>query len=477
LTLRTFLEDLVLFYNHFSLYYLLVINAVNTVLFVLAVRGIRQYRKKRKNWPYQKMISSIHVPPVSILVPCYNEEKTIVDNVESLLSIEYSEFEILVVNDGSQDHSLKKLILAFDLKKLDSPYKKEIPTAKVRGIYQSASRPRLKVVDKENGGKADALNAGINICRYPLFTAIDADSILEKSSLMKVIRPFIDEPDKVAVTGGIVRVVNGSKIHEGFIEEVGLSRKPLAIFQTIEYLRAFLFGRMGWSELDSLLIVSGAFGVFRKSIVLQVGGYTHDTIGEDMELILKIHRHLLEEKKDYRIVFVPDPVCWTQAPEDVRSLRGQRIRWHRGLMDSLLNNRGMLFRPKYGVVGMLALPYYWLIEMIGPIIEILGYVSVLASYFLGLLHVEFALIYFTFAVLYGIFLSLTSVMLEEYNFMKYEKVSDYLLMALYAVLENFGYRQWTTWWRFRAFFGYRRRKNSWGKVQRQVFTEGAAESP
>ncbi len=469
--LKNVISILVIGYNNFALYYLAFINIFNTILFFLAIVGIRKYRSKRQNWPYDQMLSSVNVPPVSILVPCFNEEKTIVDNIESLLSIEYNEFEIVVINDGSNDNTLEKLIKAFELKKIESPYKRAIFTKDVKGIYLSSNMLNLTVVDKENGGKADALNTGVNICKYPLFTAIDADSILEKSSLLKVVRPFIDEPDRVVATGGIVRVVNGSKVKKGFIEEVGLSKKPIAILQTVEYLRAFLFGRMGWSELNSLLIVSGAFGVFKKSIVLKVGGYTKDTIGEDMELIVKIHKYMKKEKKDYDIAFIPDPVCWTQAPEDLKSLKVQRIRWHRGLMDSLTNNKDMLFNRKYGAIGLLALPYYWIVEMIGPIIEILGYISVIASYFLGILNVEFAIIFFIFAVLYGVFLSLSSVMLEEYNFMKYEKISHYLKMVLFAVIENFGYRQLTTWWRFRAFFGYRRKQNKWGDIVRKEFSK------
>lgn len=469
MSLRAIMTNMILGYNNFALYYLIFINIFNTMLILLALRGIKKYRYKLQNWPYYQMIASIYVPPVSILVPCYNEEKTIVDNIESLLSIEYNKFEIIVINDGSNDNTLDTLRKAFDLKRLDSPYRKNIKTKEVRGIYLSSKHPNLTVVDKENGGKADALNVGINICKYPLFTAIDADSILEKNSLIKVVRPFIDEPDRVVATGGIVRIVNGSKIHNGFIEEVSLSRKPIAILQTVEYLRAFLFGRMGWSELNSLLIVSGAFGVFKKDVVFEVGGYAENTIGEDMELVIKIHKYLKEKKMDYDIIFVPDPVCWTQAPEKFSSLKTQRVRWHRGLIDSLINHRDMFLNPKFGLMGILAIPYYWVIEMIGPIIEVLGYITVIASYFLGLLSYEFAIIFFIMSVLYGVFLSLASVMLEEYNFMKYKKIGDYLKMVLYALVENFGYRQLTTWWRAKAFIGYKRKDNKWGQIERQEF--------
>lgn len=468
---NSFIIKLILGYNSFALYYLIFISITSTILFLLALRGIRDYRNKLDNWPYYKMLSSVYVPPVSILVPCYNEEKTIVNNIKSLLSIEYSQFEIVVINDGSKDGTLDVLRKAFDLKKINSPYKKVIMTEEVRGIYLSPNLPNLTIIDKVNGGKADALNVGINICKYPLFTAIDADSILEKNSLLKVVRPFIDDPDKVVATGGIVRILNGSKVKDGYIQEISLSKKPLAIFQTVEYLRAFLFGRMGWSQLNSLLIVSGAFGVFKKDIVLKIGGYSADTIGEDMELIIKVHKHMKREKKDYRIAFVPDPVCWTQAPEDLKSLKGQRVRWHRGLMDSLLNHKDMFLNPEYGIIGMVGIPYYWMVEMLGPIIEVLGYLSIVVSYLLGVLNYEFAIIFFIFAVLYGIFLSIGSVMLEEYNFMKYDKVSDYVKMVVYAIIENFGYRQLNTLWRASAFIGYKRKHNKWGEIERQEFDQ------
>lgn len=466
-----FIIKFILAYNNFALFYLIVTSITTTILFLLAIKGVRNYRNQLKNWPYYKMVTSAYVPPVSILVPSYNEEKTVVNNIKSLLSIEYSQFEVVVINDGSKDSTLDVLRKAFELKRIDKPYQETIITQEIRGVYVSAKTPNLTVIDKVNGGKADALNVGINCCRYPLFTAIDADSILEKNSLLKVIRPFIDDPDKVVVTGGIVRVLNGSKVENGFIQEVFLSKSPLAILQTVEYLRAFLFGRMGWSELNSLLIVSGAFGVFKKDIVLKIGGYSADTIGEDMELIIKVHKYMKREKKQYKIYFIPDPVCWTQAPEDIKSLKGQRIRWHRGLMDSLLNHKDMFLNPKYGIIGMVAIPYYWIVEMFGPMIEVLGYVSVLLSYLLGVLNYDFAIIFFVFSVLYGVFISIGSVMLEENNFMKYDKVSDYVKMVFYAIIENFGYRQLNSLWRVRAFFGYRRKKNNWGEIARQEFDE------
>lgn len=463
------ITKVILAYNNFALTYLIITSITTTILFLLALKGLRDYRNQKKNWPYYKMLSSTYVPPVSILVPSYNEEKTVVNNIKSLLSMEYSQFEVVVINDGSEDETLNVLIKAFDLKRVDQPYQERIPTQKIKGVYVSSTVQNLTVIDKVNGGKADALNVGINSCKYPLFTAIDADSILEKDSLLKVVRPFIDNPDEVVVTGGIVRILNGSKVENGFIQEVFLSKTSLVILQTVEYLRAFLFGRMGWSELNSILIVSGAFGVFKKEVIINIGGYTADTIGEDMELIMKVHKQMRQEKQDYKIHFVPDPVCWTQGPEDIKSLRAQRIRWHRGLIDSLFNHKDMLFNPKYGIVGMIAVPYFWVAEMFGPVIEVLGYVSVLLAYLLGVLNYRFAILFFIFSVLYGVLISIGSIMLEENNFMKYEKISDYVKMIFYAIIENFGYRQLNSFWRVRSFIGYKRKENKWGNIARKEF--------
>ncbi|WZL72710.1 glycosyltransferase [Clostridiaceae bacterium 35-E11] len=458
-------------YNQFVLGYLATINGIYTIILLLSFRELYLHLKRVQYGDYFKMITSSFIPPISILVPSYNEEKTIVENVKSLIALEYGEFEVVVINDGSKDHTLQHLIDSFQLQKVDMPFKKSIETKNIRGIYLSKTIQRLVVVDKENGGKADALNAGINICRYPLFTAIDADSILEKDSLVRVVRPFVEDPDRVVATGGIIRIVNGSKVDRGFIEEIGLSKNGLAMLQTVEYLRAFLTGRAGWNALNGLLIISGAFGVFKKNIVATVGGYTSDTIGEDMELVMKIHRYMYEQKQKYRVVFIPDPVCWTQAPENFKSLSNQRKRWHRGLMDSLISHWKMLFNPQYGRIGMLVIPYYWIFEMIGPFIEMTGYITVGLSFLFGILNLEFAILFFIMAVLYGIFISISSILLEEYTFRRYEKVSEYMRLIFYSIFENFGYRQLTTWWRVRSVFGYRVKKNKWGNIDRQEFRE------
>lgn len=466
--IENYLIKTVIYFNNFVLYYLISVNLIYTILFIISILALYRYHKKIKYWSYEDMIRSSYTPPLSIIVPCYNEEKTIVDNVKGLLSLEYGEFEIIIVNDGSSDSSLKVLKEAFKLQQIDMPYNKQIKTEEIKNIFISSIAENIIVLNKNNGGKADALNAGINICRYPLFTAIDADSIIERSSLLKVVRPFIEDPN-VIVSGGIVRPVNGSTVDKGFIERIRLPKKSLSRLQIVEYLRAFLFGRLGWGLINALMIVSGAFGVFNKKVVIESGGYTSDTIGEDMELIVKIHRKMKEEKKKYKIVFIPDPVCWTQVPEDMKILKSQRMRWHKGLMDTILNHKKMLFNPKYGVIGFVAFPYYFFVEMIGPVIEILGYIFIIVSFWFNLISYEFVFIFFGFAVVYGVFLSLGAILLEEYNFKKYGKVSEFLILVFYSIIENFGYRQVTTIWRFLAFFQYRRKNNKWGDMTRKEF--------
>ncbi|MCC5912251.1 MAG: glycosyltransferase family 2 protein [Clostridiaceae bacterium] len=464
--------QIIIYFNHFILYYLVFVNFIYTLLFILSIGAIYIYRQKNKYWSYEDMISSSYTPPLSIIVPCYNEVQTIVDNIKALLSLEYGEFQLVIVNDGSKDETLEILIKEFELEKIDMPYRRQINTKKVKGVYLSTIIDSIIVLDKENGGKADALNAGINIAEYPLITAIDADSIIERNSLVKVVRPFVENPH-VVVSGGVVRPVNNAIISNGFIEEIRLGKKSLVRFQIVEYLRAFLFGRIGWGVINTLLIISGAFGVFNKKVVIEAGGYTQDTIGEDMELIVKIYRKMKENGKKYKIVFVPDPVCWTQVPEDKKTLKNQRKRWHKGLMDTMLNHVKMLFNPKYGAVGLIAMPYFFFIEMIGPVIEIIGYVFFILSFWYGIISFEFAFIFFGFAVVYGVFLSSGAILLDEYNFKKYDGIWEYLLLIAYSILENFGYRQLTTWWRFVAFWQYKRSGNKWGDMNRKAFNSNA----
>ncbi|KRQ87814.1 Poly-beta-1,6-N-acetyl-D-glucosamine synthase [Caloramator mitchellensis] len=466
------IREIILKFNIFIIYYVMAINLIYFIQLILSSFSLYKYIRKIRYSDYQNYTTSFNMLPISVLVPAYNEEETIVDNVKSLLSLNYPEFEIVVINDGSKDETLKRLIDAFELKEIDQPIRYLVNTKKVLGVYRNIDIPNLVVIDKENGGKADALNAGINVSRYPIFASIDADSILESDSLVRVIMPFIEDKETIAV-GGIVRIANGSKIRRGIIEKVELPKNRVALFQIIEYLRAFLTGRMGWDALNSLLIVSGAFGAFKKDFAVEVGGYTTGTIGEDMEIIVRLHRYMREKKRRYKIKFVPDPVCWTQAPERLRDLRSQRRRWQIGLMDTLLRHKRMLLNPRYGVIGLYAYPYFFFFEMLGPIVEIIGYIFIPVSYILGILNIRYFILFLVASILYGVILSVGAILLEEYTFNKYPSIGQVIKLTLYAIYENFGYRQLTSLYRFEGIFKFRKLKHSWGKIKRKGFAQSA----
>ena len=409
-------------------------------------------------------------PPVSILVPAHNEERTIVSSIQSLLKTDYPDFEIIVVNDGSTDRTMEAVVEAFGLVRFPEAYRTRIPTEQVNAVYASPKFGRVRLIDKVNGGKADALNAGINAARFPLFCVVDADCILQRDSISRVVQPFLEDATTVA-SGGVIRVVNGCRVRDGLLEEVDLPRKLLPMLQTVEYLRAFLFGRLGWSPLNALLIISGAFGVFYKERVIAAGGYRRDTVGEDMELVVRMHDTLRKEKRPYRITFVPDPICWTEVPSDMRSLFNQRLRWQQGLMESLLPNWRLMFRRKGGFAGWVAYPFLLLFECIGPVIEVVGYVAVIVLALLGLLSQEAFVVFLFASVGLGILLSVNAMVLEELSFHLYPRPMQQLKLFLVAVLENFGYRQIMSLCRFVGVVRWvitLGGKSRWGRMRRHA---------
>jgi cellulose synthase/poly-beta-1,6-N-acetylglucosamine synthase-like glycosyltransferase len=334
-------------------------------------------------------------------------------------------------------------------------------------VYESSLYPNLVVVDKVNGGKADALNSGLNLALYPLFCAIDADSILESDALLRLVRPFLEAPGVTIAAGGVIRVANGCDIRAGRVRKVQLVRRTLPLIQIVEYLRAFLFGRMGWSSGNSLLVISGAFGLFDKRTAVQAGGYATDTVGEDMELVVRMHRHLHDRAQPYRIGFVPDPICWTEVPESLRVLRRQRTRWQRGLIDTLWRHRGMMGRPRYGMVGLVALPGFAVFEMLSPVIELSGYVLLPLLLLLGYIDASYAAAFMVLSILYSILVSILAVLLEDITFRRYPNPRDMAFLVGAAVLEHLGYRQLTVWWRVRAFWEFWRGDLSWGAMERR----------
>jgi cellulose synthase/poly-beta-1,6-N-acetylglucosamine synthase-like glycosyltransferase len=413
-------------------------------------------------------------PPISILAPAWNEEATIVASVRSLMQLIYPEYEVIVINDGSKDRTLEVLAQAFDLVPIPEASPVPLRTKAVRAVYGAATYPNLRVVDKENGGKSDALNAGINRARYPLFCCMDADSILQRDSLMRIVQPFLDDPATVAC-GGTIRVANGCEVRGGLLVKAGLPGSFLAALQVVEYLRAFLLGRLGWGPLNAVLVISGAFGLFDKETVMEVGGYRTDTVGEDMELVVRLHRVLRRQGRPYRIVFVPDPVCWTEVPEDLKTLRSQRIRWQRGLAESLMLNRELLFHRGSGASGWLAFPFMLLFELFGPLVELGGYLFMFVCFLVGVLSTSGWIAFLVVAIGFGVLLSVSALLLEELWFHVYPRASDIVLLFLLAVAENFGYRQLNSLWRLIGLLRWMRGgKAQWGTMARKASWNRAA---
>ena len=415
-------------------------------------------------------------PPIALLAPAYNEAMTIAESVRSLLSLHYPSFEVIVVNDGSRDETLQVLIDTFELRPIQRHYDLPINHAPIRGVYGATHQPRLIVVDKENGGKADALNAGINVSRAPIFCSMDADSLLEPDALLRAVRPFVEDPERTVAVGGTVRIANGCTIAHGRVIEVRPPRNLLALLQTVEYLRAFLMARLAWSRINALTIISGAFGLFRRARVIEAGGYTHGTVGEDMELVVKLHRLMRDKGLPYRIGFVPEPVCWTEAPEDLRVLGRQRARWHRGALETFERHSDVLVKPRYGRLAVVGFGYILLVDVLGPIVELLGYLLIPILWMTGVLSTGYLLAFLAVSFTFGVVISVGALALEESELRRFPRARDLVLLTAVAVLENFGYRQLNNLWRLRGVWQYLRRSQSWGTMTRKGFApakEGA----
>jgi cellulose synthase/poly-beta-1,6-N-acetylglucosamine synthase-like glycosyltransferase len=459
-----------------ALLYFALLSCVYLIFTLVAWRRLAAHRRARAFSPLDEIFSSPFTPAVSVVLPAFNEEAGVVPSVTSLLDLRYPRHEVIVVNDGSTDGTLDRLREAFDLVPVREALRTRIATSPVRAAYVSRSHPNLWVVDKVQGGKSDALNAGVNAAAHHLVCAIDADAILEQDALLRVVKPFVDDPELVAAAGGIVRIANGCTIDSGRLVQFGLPRSHVARFQVVEYFRAFLIGRIGFDAISGVLIISGAFGMFKRALVEAVGGYARDTVGEDVELVARLHRYLRDQSEEYRIRFVPDPVCWTEAPEDLRTLARQRRRWQRGLGETLWRHRRLIANPRMGALGTITLPYFLLFEFFGAIFELLGIPIVLAAWLLGALSLEFFIAFLTVSVLLSVLLSIAAILLEEYAVRRHERGSEIARLVLYGIAENFGYRQLTAFWRCRGTLDLATRRRGWGEMRRRGL-ERRAEAP
>ncbi len=463
--------------------YSVLVNASFMVLTGLALADITGYRRRLDFAGYDEWFRDPNTQGVSVLMPAYNESATIVQSVHAMISLRYPDLEVVVIDDGSRDDTAAKLVAEFDLVEVPLVPGGSLPTiGEVRSTWVSRrGAHNLAMVSKANGGKADALNAGINHARKELVCMVDADSLLDPQALLNVARPFADHPGGVVAVGGVVRVANGSRVDRGRVTNVRMPRRLLARIQVVEYLRAFLMGRAGWSRIGGLLIISGAFGIFRKDVLLDAGGLATDCIGEDAELVVRTHRMLADRGDRAEVVFVPEPVAWTEVPDTPAVLRDQRRRWHRGLAEVFMRHRGMLFRPRYGVVGMVTMPWFLVFELLGPVVELLG-----LAYFVFLLlawgaeHVMFPeldlvnpdvlVILLTASVLFSAFVTLVALLAEEISFRRYRGLPDLFRAIVAAFEENLGYRQLNAWWRLGGIVeALRKTRHDWGDMGRKGF--------
>jgi cellulose synthase/poly-beta-1,6-N-acetylglucosamine synthase-like glycosyltransferase len=473
LHVKTYIID----FNYYLAFYAAVINAIYLGFALLSRFHVSLQERIWRCKSIRMLFKKKMLPTVSVIVPAFNEEKIIIESANSLLNLAYPDYELLVVNDGSKDHTLDVLIRYFDLKRVDYSYPKRLNTEPIRGIYKNPLYPKLIVVDKENGGKADSLNAGIVLSNKDYFCCIDSDSLLEKDALLKLASQTLDEGTETPALGGNIIPINGCKVERGFISEVKIPNNPIARFQTMEYIRAFMSGRLGWAYINCLLIISGAFGLFRKERAIAVGGYLTkkekyrtDTVGEDMEVVVRISRMMREQGKKYRINYCYNANCWTEVPETMQSLKKQRYRWHRGLIEILYFHRKVLFNPRYGRMGMVSMPYFFIFELAGPLIEVQGYLMVIAAIFLGLFNWQIALLLLFTNILLGVSVSITSLIVTEKD-NHYYSYGDVLKLAFCAVIENFGARQVLSFWRVFGYFKMFGKDQGWGSQVRKGFKQ------
>lgn len=463
------------------IHYSILLYAIFVMVSYLTLAGIsigaaRIYLRKSSYVEYKNILNSEEAPSVSLIAPAYNEGMSIVENIRSLLSIHYVNFEVIIVNDGSKDDTLTKCIDAYDLERVSFFYNPRLATKRVRGVYKSRN-PAMKhlvVVDKENGGKADALNTGINISKNDYIVCIDVDCVLEQDAILKMMKPFVDQTDKMVIaTGGVIRIANSCKIENGKLVEVNVPKKWLPRVQVLEYIRAFLLGRLAWSMMDGLLLISGALGVFHKELVIEAGGYNHNTVGEDMELIVRMRKMMQKSNRPYTVAFIPDPLCWTESPENLNILYRQRNRWTRGTIETLLLHKDLAFNPRYKVVGLVSYPYWLLFEWFAPLLETAGLIFTIIAVMFGIVNWSFFLLMIGMVYVFSVFFSLLALFVEEITYHQYKSQADILRLLLIGVVEPLIFHPIVTYSAVRGNIDFLKGTSSWGEMTRTGFSTAA----
>lgn len=447
------------------------INTFYLVVHAVSLLELRDGLRERRSNPVYERVDSPFLPGIAIIIPAFNEADTIRSNIRSALDQSYPNKTVIVVNDGSTDDTLATVQSAYDLELIDESPPWNLNCEPVRGVYRSNTASNLLVVDKENGGKSDALNAGIWLTDQELFCTVDADSLIDEDGLWQTAQPFLTEPERTLASGGSVRVANACRFEGSQVTSVDVSNNPLVGMQEVEYLRAFYSGRLGLSRLDMLLVISGTFGLFRTETVREIGGYSRETVTEDLELVVRLHRFMREHDREYDVSFVPEPVVWTQVPNNLADLSRQRRRWYRGLLETASIHRDMFANPRYGAVGSVAFPLYLLTEGIGPLVETYGYVIVPLAFLAGVVNVGFFVTFLALIIGIGLLLSMFSLISEVWGYRRYSNPAHIARLTAYAVLENFGYRQWKAFVALRGLVEYVRDRSPWGRISRQPFQE------
>ncbi|MEG0314191.1 MAG: glycosyltransferase [Erysipelotrichaceae bacterium] len=454
--------------NWFFMIYLFIYFVITFISTIIAAFDIEEFSEKKKYVGRIALNNKHNYIPISILVPAFNEEVTIIDSINSLLKLDYPEYEIIIINDGSTDDTSRRVIDAFYLERVVRPIRKQVKSKDEVSIYETIlDNVKISLVNKKNGGKADALNMGINLSSYPLFISLDSDSLLQRDSLLRIVEPFLEREDTIAV-GGSIRLINGVEMKSGRVVKYNIAKKLVVLFQIVEYLRVFLISRIAFNRININMIISGAFGLFKKQDVIDVGGYTNRIIGEDMELVVKLTHNAIKNKTSSFVAYVPDAICWTQVPESFKDLHKQRRRWHMGLLQSLGAHSNLVIPKKGHIKKTLGFWYYMIYELASPIIELIGLIILFISYSLGAISIQFIVAYLLLFIMYNLMSSIVAIMLEKYLFNDKQRSTGYiLLLIVISFIESFGYRQLISIYRLEALLRYGKLKNTWGSIERQ----------
>ncbi|MDP3360444.1 MAG: glycosyltransferase [Lutibacter sp.] len=475
--MNTSTVQIIIFIIHF-LFFVYACTAIASyiILAIISSKETIEYMKKNSFVNYKEILSSTISPSITIIAPAYNESLNIIENVRSLLSSHYVNYDVVIVNDGSKDDSLEKMIVAYDLVKVDFLINQQIPTKPIRaGVFKSTNPAfeKLTVVDKVNGGKADALNMGLNISKSDYVACIDVDCLLLENSLQKMIKPFLEVTDKTVIaTGGVIRIANSCIIKDGKLLDVNFPKKLIEKAQILEYIRAFLLGRMAWSRLNGLLVISGAFGLFNKKVAIEVGGYDTNTVGEDMELIVRMRRYMEETKQKYKVAYIPDPLCWTEAPDNYKIFISQRNRWTRGTIETLRMHRKVAFNPKYKSLGLLSYPYWLFYERLAPVIEAIGIIYFIILAALNEVRWDYALAFIILAYLFAVLFSIVAIFSEELTYHQYKKKGTGFKLIMISMLEPFVLHPFILYAAIRGNMDYYfNKKKKWGEMTRKGMTK------